>query len=216
MIQDGANAAQLQARSLPLIPGLESYTSPTSTKQQSEGTDAWKLDVIARLASLEQKLDNMQPNTATFSLPSVQHSSDSILPQRSRVCWETFTDQYNCISEEFGHLDYEQSAFHSGTDLLTPISILDCNFARDAERARVQTSVTLETTSPCVNYGVCCPCCLKNILSFSNESPSTLEAEAIRAHVRAYLSCINTHCKSGLRLPDRQRSRLLTPTRPLP
>lgn len=182
--------------------GLPSPARPW--KHQRE----WEVDIATRLSCLEQKLDSLQPSQCP-AIQNEQRYSASLLSQPRVAYLEALPGPCSwCRSEESRQAEDAESTFRSGTDLLTPISVLDRTLGSGSKPQTVPTASTPGSSTESLADSAGCTYC-QDIFWLSNQSLDCEDAETVRMHIRTYFTCLNTHCKL-LRATSSQLNILLT------
>ncbi|KAH8701513.1 hypothetical protein BGW36DRAFT_445050 [Talaromyces proteolyticus] len=174
--------------------GLVADSKPDTNLSPSElrtnHQNEWEVDMVARLASLEKKLDDIQPNHSLL-IQSEQHYRTSCTPRPSMVHLDAFADicSYYRI-EDANEAEYAESTFRSGTDLLTPISVLSSNSGVDKKPEIVPITSTPEPHNKSLVDNSSYPHNCKDIFCLCNERCGMREAGTERPLYRKRITDI--------------------------
>ena len=150
----------------------------------------WQSAVMSRISTLEQRLSGSRNDRASFT--TICSSPGTQLPVGPSA---GLNDDSACFSnEEESDSDYAAPKFHSGTDLLTPISILDRTVSRgvgDLVPSSTTESHTRRRSTDCTGFLMCS----KADTQMWNERSRTQDIESLRATFKIYFDTLNSHCK---------------------
>jgi hypothetical protein len=157
-------------------------------ESQQQNLAAWKLDVVTRITDLERRLNAAETNRSGSSPhPPSTGLTHRLVPASCRAL--------NCSSPA-SEGDYACPKFQSGTDLLTPISILDRSVGGDAQELSVAGPSNRDSSprSRITDSAGLTECCEGDLQMWS-ERTRTQDVDNLRAYIKIYFSCLNPHCK---------------------
>jgi hypothetical protein len=165
----------------------------------------WGIEILSRLTAIEQRLSSSELHNSTMvrsqatNMPESQYQL-STSPKRSNEGSALFSNE-----EEALDMDHASPNLQGGTDLLTPITMLDRivgPFEAGQQPKGIQHSHQAGASechfTGCKGFPDCCT----GDLQMWTEIKRYQDVENLRASFQTFFSCLNPHCKSSIMLTN--------------
>ncbi len=159
---------------------------------------AWESDVLTRIASLERQLQFARSQQVQVAGQSSSDPASSLALTSPRA----LEDNGLFVTDDGDHdVDDSRLSFQSGTDLITPISMLERQVRGsfgDASAFADPATPLLKTPAPSSQYHrlTSSPrfsgCCAR-ALRLWNETTKDEDIEKLRTYINTYFTCMNRH-----------------------
>ncbi|EXJ89877.1 hypothetical protein A1O3_02944 [Capronia epimyces CBS 606.96] len=155
----------------------------------------WKSDVLARIASLEKELEVARRVRPTDS-PRLESSGLAVVPPGSVSSRELQDNSPLVTDDEDNEVNHARPRFQSGTDLVTPISILERTvegggYFQETASTGHEKPASLSRwrhTKPARFSG----CCDRALQLWDPENKDE-DIETLRNYINTYFICMNKH-----------------------
>jgi hypothetical protein len=187
------NTADVEGRA-----GSNISSNSRSAEVTNEDLTTWKSDVLTRIACLERELE-VARSQSSKETPRLDNGRTCTVAQPGSASPGAFQDSTPLATDdEDSEASHARPRFQSGTDLVTPISILERTVgggssveeASSTGRERRASQSNCRHVKP-ARFSGCCG----RALQLWKRNTKDQDIETLRAYIDTYFACMNKHRK---------------------
>lgn len=157
----------------------------------------WKKDVLARITAIEQRLK--VPEKSDSTILRTQESFSPVSQYPSLVSPGSHSERAAFLPDEEEAMDMDQASpkAQGGTDLMTPIAMLDRIVGPSEAEQSATTNLFIRRPADGCHFKNCTnfpDCCAGDLLMWTNRTRPQ-DVDDLRASFKTFFSCLNPHCK---------------------